>query len=130
MAQKNKHILTFCITSYTIIFMKVMQIIYYITIDGKCIYSDWLLSLDIVVQNKIIIQIERVENGNFGNCKPLKNKLAEIKIDFGPGYRIYYSKLRNNILIILNGAEKTKRQNKDILCAQEFLKDWKGRNHD
>ena len=67
-----------------------------------------------------------MENGNFSNVKSVENGVSERKIDFGPGYRIYFAKDGNNLIILLGGGTK-KRQQSDINEAKECWKDYKDR---
>ena len=67
-----------------------------------------------------------MENGNFSNVKSVGNGVSERRIDFGPGYRIYFAKDGDNLIILLGGGTK-KRQQSDINKAREYWKDYKDR---
>lgn len=69
-----------------------LQIDVYKTDTGKLPYSEWENSLSIKDRAVITTRLVRIRRGNFGDCKPLKgtNGIYEFRIDFGPGYRIYY----------------------------------------
>ena len=59
---------------------------------GKNVFDDWLSQVDDArTQAKIAMQINRIAAGNFGDCKPLGRGLSELRIDWGPGYRVYYA---------------------------------------
>lgn len=71
-------------------------------------------------------RISRVAAGNFGDCKPLRDGVQELKIDFGPGYRVYLSKQGPVLVMLLCGGDKSD-QSRDIDRAIAYLKDWKQR---
>lgn len=103
------------------------EIEYYETVDGKQPFRNWFLSLrDMTTRNKIDARIRRVESGNFGYCRSLGEGLMELKIDFGPGYRVYFGQVGNKLVILLNGGSK-KSQQKDINTAHEYWADYRRR---
>jgi len=67
-----------------------------------------------------------MEQGNFSNVKGIGAGIYEYRIDFGPGYRIYFAKDGNLLVILLAGGTK-KRQNADIAAAKEYWQDYKRR---
>jgi len=68
----------------------------------------------------------RLKLGNFGDCKSLGNEIAELRIHYGPGIRIYYSKIGSRVLLLLCGGDKGS-QTKDINKAKEYLKEYYSR---
>ena len=68
----------------------------------------------------------RVELGNFGDCKPLRKGVMELRIDKGPGYRVYLSRQGPGIVLLLCGSDKND-QSRAIEQAIEYLTDWKQR---
>ncbi len=70
--------------------------------------------------------IHRMQLGNFSNVKGVGSGVFEYRIDFGPGYRVYFGKDGNTLVILLGGGTK-KRQDRDIATAQERWKDFKER---
>jgi putative addiction module killer protein len=66
------------------------------------------------VQEKVVDNIDRIHEGNFSNCKLLRNRIFELKINYGKGIRIYYTKTGEAILILLYGGVDKKQQTKDI----------------
>lgn len=78
------------------------------------------------MKSKVAIEmrLDRFEMGNFGLCKSLGGGLYELKIDIGPGYRIYYGKVGRQIILLLSGGDK-KSQQKDIDKSREYLRDYK-----
>ena len=82
----------------------------------------WLDNLfDLIARAKIQARIQRLLEGNPGNVKSVGEKVFEMKIDFGPGYRIYYSKHGQLIVILLIGGDKS-TQSKDIKLAQRLAR--------
>ena len=77
-------------------------------------------------QAKIAIRINRLAAGNFGDCKSLRQGLFELRIDWGPGYRVYYGMIGRDCVLLLCGGDKRK-QSADIERALEYLKDYKER---
>ena len=68
----------------------------------------------------------RVAAGNFGDCKPLRDGVQELRIDYGAGYRVYLSRQGPILVLLLCGGDKAD-QSRDIERAIEYLKDWKER---
>ena len=102
-----------------------------------CIYADrhgqkplmvWLAMLkDLRAKAQIQARMTRVAAGNFGDCKPLREGVQELRIDHGPGYRVYLSK-QGPVLVLLCGGDKAD-QGRDIERAIEYLNDWKQRGN-
>ena len=67
-----------------------MELRRYRTADGHVPYSDWLMVLDDSTAGRVSAYVDRMRSGNFGNSRPLGSGLSELKIDLGPGYRVYY----------------------------------------
>ena len=85
-------------------------------------FKSWLDSLnDLMGRAKIQARIKRLAEGNPGNIKSVGNKVFEMKIDFGPGYRIYYMKHENVMYLLLIGGNK-RTQVKDIQIAKYLAK--------
>lgn len=100
------------------------QIIHY-TENGRDIFENWLKSLkDKRAAVAIARCIKRIEYGNLGEHKFCRNGVWELILDYGPGYRVYYSITGNTILLILCAGDK-RTQQKDINKAIEYLKKYK-----
>lgn len=85
-------------------------------------FSDWFKSLkDIRAKARVQIRIDRVELGNFGDAK-FFDGIGELRIDYGPGYRVYFVKRGNTVVILLCGGDKSS-QNKDIKQAIAMAKE-------
>lgn len=93
----------------------------------KDVFDDWFSELaDARAQAKIAVRINRVAAGNFGDCKLLHPGLFELRIDWGPGYRIYYAMLSKTRVMLLCGGDK-RRQSADIKRALQYLNDYRAR---
>jgi putative addiction module killer protein len=85
----------------------------YVDRNGRIPYSEWFDRLNAQSAAKVAIAITRVGQGNFSNVKSVGAGVHECRIDFGPGYRIYFGKDGERLVILLAGGTK-KRQQKDI----------------
>jgi len=100
------------------------QVKEYLAQGGTNPYRDWLETLDSPVKQRIQARILRFESGNLGDVKALGEGIFEARIDFGPGYRIYFGREGNVVVLLLCGGDKSS-QGKDILRAKEFWKQYK-----
>lgn len=104
------------------------QIIHYLDENENDLYQDWLDSLrDRTAKVAIIRRVARLEMGQFGDHKHLHDGIWELKIDVGPGYRVYYAHVGGKVLLLTSGGDKGS-QGRDILRAVGMLKDWRTRN--
>ena len=98
--------------------------------QGKSPYAQWLNGLrDARAKAKIIMQVDKMELGLFGDVEPIGEGLSELRIHYGPGYRVYYGKEGNQVYLLLCGGDKS-TQSKDIKKAKQYWKDHKRRNQD
>ncbi|MDW3686102.1 type II toxin-antitoxin system RelE/ParE family toxin [Cupriavidus sp. CV2] len=82
----------------------------------------WLLALqDLKARAKILTRLKRAEQGNFGDSEPIGEGLSEMRIDFGPGYRIYYGREGAVAYLLISGGDKS-TQKADIRRAKEMWK--------
>ena len=87
----------------------------------------WLEALkDLRAKAQIQARMVRVAAGNFGDCKPLRDGVQELRIDYGPGYRVYLSRQGPILVLLLCGGDKAD-QSRDIERAIDYLNDWKER---
>lgn len=101
-----------------------LEIRYYVSASGRAPFSEWFAELDAVASAKIVRALARMEQGNLSNAKGVGEGVLEYRIDFGPGYRIYFGKDGETIVILLTGGTK-KRQQRDIEAAQTCWQDYK-----
>ena len=85
--------------------------------DGVSVFEKWFNRLDAHSAAKAATSLYRLEQGNFSNVKPVGKGVLEYKIDFGPGYRIYFGQEGHYLIILLGGGSK-RTQGKDIRKAQ------------
>ena len=105
---------------------KVFELRGYIDETGKQRFAAWFERLDAVAAAKVAIALTRIERGNVSNAKGVGGGVLEYKVDFGPGYRIYFGKDGERLVILIGGGTK-KRQAHDIASAQECWTDYKRR---
>jgi putative addiction module killer protein len=94
--------------------------------DGSRPFSKWFSSLNVQAALKVRTAVGRLEQGNFSNAKAVGQGVSEYKLDFGPGYRVYFGKDGDKLVILLGGGTK-KRQSRDIEIAQDLWKAYKSR---
>ncbi|MEI6390192.1 MAG: type II toxin-antitoxin system RelE/ParE family toxin [Verrucomicrobiota bacterium] len=91
---------------------------------GRSPFAEWFDGLDAVTAARVDKYIRRLEAANFGAAKPLREGVFELRLDFGPGYRVYYGREGRRIIILLGGGSK-RRQDADIAAAIERWKRYK-----
>ncbi len=96
--------------------------------EGRRPYADWLTNLaDKHAKARVLVRVGRMAAGNFGDCKPVADGVWELRIDWGPGYRVYYAQTGKRIVLLLTGGDKRK-QKADIAAAVDYWVDWKRKN--
>jgi putative addiction module killer protein len=81
------------------------------------LFAKWIDNLrDIQAKARVLVRIERLASGNAGDVKPVGEGISEMRIDYGPGYRVYFTKRGNELIILLAGGDKSS-QSKDIKSA-------------
>ena len=99
------------------------RIIQYETQEGEVPFRAWLLAFkDATVRARIRTRMDRLLLGNFGDCKPVGGGVSELRLHFGPGYRVYFGIDHDANIILLLGGDKSK-QERDICRAQQFWAD-------
>jgi putative addiction module killer protein len=89
------------------------------------VFSNWLRKLrDLQAMARIQVRIRRLSLGNFGDTKPVGEGVSELRIDFGPGYRVYFQKTGNLLVLLLVGGTKSTQQS-DIAKAKKIAKEAK-----
>jgi putative addiction module killer protein len=84
------------------------------------VYKKWINGLrDNQARYRILTRIKRLSEGNPGDVKPVGEGISEIRIDYGPGYRVYYKDTGKEIIILLCGGDKTTQQ-EDIAKAKQI----------
>lgn len=86
------------------------------------VYRDWINSLkDRVARARIQVRVDRLVHGNPGQHRLLAGGVSELKIDFGPGYRVYYTERKGVLIVLLAGGDKSSQQ-RDIDAALELAR--------
>ena len=98
----------------------------YLDRQGNCPFGAWFEGLHETAAAKVTIAVTRLQQGNFSNVKGVGSGLLEYRIDFGPGYRIYFGKDGDFLVILLGGGSK-KRQHADVSLAAARWQDYKKR---
>jgi putative addiction module killer protein len=99
----------------------------YLTAEGKDVFGEWLSELnDLKARARIAVRIDRLVSGNFGDTKSVGGGLYELRIDWGPGYRVYYGMTGTACVLLLCGGDKRK-QPADIKRARAYWKDYEER---
>jgi putative addiction module killer protein len=89
-------------------------------------FNRWLAELrDDSARAKILVRVQRLEAGNPGDVKDVGEGISEMRIDHGPGYRVYYKRIGRQIFLLLCGGEKS-GQSRDIKLARKLASELKG----
>lgn len=100
------------------------ELIHFIDDRGGDVFADWVASLkDKRAAARIAIRLTRLECDLFGDCKPVGNGVWELRIDEGPGYRVYYGRFRKTVILLLCGGEK-RTQKADLKRAKQYWTQW------
>ena len=100
----------------------------YLTVDGRSTFNDWLMDLhDIRARARIRTRLDRVRLGNMGDIASVGEGVFELRLFYGPGYRVYYSRLAGNGLLLLYGGVKD-TQSQDIKMAKKYWKEFRRRS--
>ena len=99
---------------------------YYLSLEGRSPFAAWFNDLDSQARAKVTTAVARLEQGNFSNVKGVGEGVLEYRINFGPGYRVYFGK-DGVVLVILLAGGTNKRQQPDIDAAKMFWSDYKRR---
>lgn len=103
-----------------------IELRYYLSSDGESPFEIWFSALDASAAAKVSVALARVEQGNLSNVKSVGEGVLEYRIDWGPGYRVYFGREGDVVVILLTGGAK-QRQQRDIETAKQFWADYKRR---
>lgn len=104
-----------------------MELLRYVSAEGQDVIGRWLATLrDERARAKVAARLARLAAGNFGDCKPLRLGVWELRIDWGPGYRVYYAMAGRDAVLLLSGGDKRK-QWADVERAVEHWMDYQRR---
>ena len=101
------------------------EIIIYSDVDGHEPFTDWLHRLkDRQARQRIETRLLRLEQGNYGDCAAVGEGLSELRLFFGPDYRVYFGEDPKNLIVLLCGGDKS-AQSRDIVTAKHYWKEYK-----
>jgi putative addiction module killer protein len=107
--------------------MATLEVREYQTAEGKTPLTDWLGGLrDVPTRGRIVARLDRLRAGLLGDWKSVGGGICELRIDYGPGYRVYYAQEGRTLILLLRGGDKSS-QAKDIETAHAYWKDYKAR---
>lgn len=98
----------------------------YLDGEGRSPYAKWFNKLNARAAAKVVTALVRMEQGNLANVKGVGAGVSEYRLDFGPGYRLYFGRDGGRLIILLGGGSK-KRQGKDIETARNLWREYKRR---
>lgn len=103
-----------------------MRVIEYLTASDQSPFGRWFDDLDPTAAAKIVVALGRLAAGNVSNVKGVGDGVLEQKVNFGPGYRIYFGRDGDRLIILLGGGTK-RRQQRDIEDAVACWRDYRAR---
>lgn len=103
-------------------FAEPIAVFFYRMSTGRCPFKDWLESLEGRTRQAIDARLARVRRGLFGDDKSLGGGIWELRVDLGPGYRIYHGIRGSSVIVLLCGGAKGS-QSRDIAKAREYWAD-------
>jgi putative addiction module killer protein len=108
--------------------MPALTVLEYVDADGRSPFAEWFDDLDARAAAKITTALARIEQGNLSNVKSVGSSVVECRINWGPGpgYRVYFGRDGETLVIVLAGGTK-RRQQRDIRAAQERWADYRRR---
>ena len=100
----------------------------YLTVNGKNPFREWLRGLrDVNARARIRVRLNRIRLGNFGDVESVGGGVSELRIPYGPGYRVYLARTGNTVVLLLCGGDKSS-QERDISRAKDYWLDYQRRS--
>ncbi|MBL8829272.1 MAG: type II toxin-antitoxin system RelE/ParE family toxin [Planctomycetaceae bacterium] len=100
---------------------------YFVDSSGRVVFDEWLDQLtDKRAVARIVARVERLKRGGLGDCKPVRSGVWELRVDFGPGYRVYYALNGKTVVLLLCAGDK-RTQAKDIARAVSYWREFQAR---
>lgn len=103
-----------------------LELRYFIAADGESPFEEWFSGLNAAAAAKVTVALARLEQSNLSNVKGVGEGVLEYRIDWGPGYRVYFGRDGEVLVILLTGGTK-QRQGRDIEAAKAYWADYKRR---
>jgi len=102
----------------------------YLTETGQSPFADWLLGLkEPQTRARVLARLNRIRLGNLGDSKPIGQGIHELRLSFGPGYRIYFAREAGSVVLLLCAGTK-RTQRKDIERARSCWRNYLNQSHD
>jgi putative addiction module killer protein len=108
------------------VIIAVLHVREYVDTTGRSPFTKWLRALNVQAAAKVATALERIAAGNLSNVKTVGSGVLEYRVEFGPGYRIYFGRDGDRLVILLAGGTK-KRQQQDIRQAKVNWEDYRSR---
>jgi putative addiction module killer protein len=103
------------------------EVVYYSTKEGKLPFRDWFFGLrDADARARITVRLNRLALGLMGDWKSVQEGVYELRVDYGPGYRVYFGQDGPKVVLLLCGGDK-RTQDRDIRSAKKYWQDYLGR---
>ncbi len=107
--------------------MTEITVMHYLKASGRCPFQEWIESVESrTVKAAVAARINRVRSGTLGDWKAVGDGVFELRVDLGPGYRVYFGRDGKMVVILLNGGEK-RSQESDIKRAKGYWSDYETR---
>jgi putative addiction module killer protein len=107
----------------------VVEVLEYVDPAGRIPYRNWIAKLDVGARARVLATVLRMERGNFSTAKGVGSGVSELRLDFGPGYRVYFGRDGERLVILLGGGTK-QRQQADIEAAHWLWAEYKKRKRE
>lgn len=106
--------------------MPTIEVREYLDLTGRSPYAGWFNRLDSIAAAKVATALIRMQHGNLSNVKGVGGGVFEYRINFGPGYRIYFGRIGDLLIVLLGGGTK-RRQKEDIRAARILWQEYRHR---
>jgi putative addiction module killer protein len=107
------------------VFVTPKEVVAFRARDGQVPFEEWLDDLDDKrAVARVLARLARVRQGNPGDCKPVGEGVSELRVDYGPGYRVYFGQKGRTLVVLLCGGDK-RTQDRDIRLARQFWREFK-----
>ena len=101
------------------------EVVVFRTPDGTVPFDEWLNNLrDKMAVARVLARLARVRLGNLGDCKAVGEGVSELRVDYGPGYRVYFGQKGRTLVVLLCGGDK-RTQDRDIRLAKKYWSEFK-----
>jgi putative addiction module killer protein len=109
------------------VFATPKEVVAFRTQDGRVPFEEWLDNLkDKRAAARVLARLARVRQGNLGDCKSVGEGVSELRVDYGPGYRVYFGRDGHTLVVLLCGGDK-RTQERDIRQAKQSWREYKAR---